>query len=177
MPGVFGSHSFPFKYVTEVAAAIGTHNLGPFHTKGSVGMANNGTRNFIVERWPAAAAFKLVRRAVQRCIAPATNKHTRRLMGIIFAGKGSFRAFMHDNLFFFGCECVPVLILIFHAIGFYALPTNGPGKSYQRLTKRSSVSASRKDFRSAFSSWVSRRGSFSKVSRLKAPGMTWLGVS
>jgi hypothetical protein len=33
---------------------------------------------------------------------------------------------MDDYLLFFGCERVPVLILIFHAIGFYALPTNRP---------------------------------------------------
>ena len=58
MPGIFRRHPFSVKYVSEVPAAVGAHNFGPFHTKRDVRVPDNRTGQFIVEGWPPATAVE-----------------------------------------------------------------------------------------------------------------------
>jgi hypothetical protein len=129
MPGIFGCHPFSFKNMAEVATAMCAHDFGPFHTESVVGVTKDSAGNFIIEGRPSAAAVELVGGVVQRCVAPAANKSACRFKVIIFACKSPFRTLVDDDLLFFGCERIPVLIFIFHTKGFYALPTTGLQKS------------------------------------------------
>ncbi len=47
--GIFGSHSFTLKNMTQMPATIGTTDFYPAHPEGIVHVAGNGTRQFIVK--------------------------------------------------------------------------------------------------------------------------------
>ena len=101
MPGIFGGHSFSIKYVSEVAIAVGTNNLHPFHAERVVGMARNRPRYFIVERRPTAAAVKFVGAVIQRGITAPTNKLAFGFEIIVLARESALGAFIlhHSSLF------------------------------------------------------------------------------
>ena len=117
MPGVFGRHAFALKNVPEVATASRTKNLDAAHPQGRVFLASDGSRYFIVEGRPAAAAVEFVRRPVQQCITAAANEVALPLVVPVFTRKGPLSAFVFDNLLLFGREFVPVLLRLHGAFG------------------------------------------------------------
>ena len=58
--GIFFGKTFTIKYMPQMTTAIGTGNFYPLHPKTYIGMPNDGTRNFVIKRRPAAMAVKLV---------------------------------------------------------------------------------------------------------------------
>lgn len=106
--GIFGSHSFTLKNVTQMPATIGTTNFYPAHPKGTIHVPRNSTRQFIVKRGPAAPGIKFVTSIVQRCVATAANKNAIAFKVPIFARKCPFSAFLGNNVFFFRGKCVPI---------------------------------------------------------------------
>ena len=65
MPDIFGGEPFSFKYMAEVAIAIGTNNFGSHHTKGAVGIAFHRPWKFIIKGRPSATGVKLIGGPVQ----------------------------------------------------------------------------------------------------------------
>ncbi len=113
MAGIFLRHALAVKYVSEVTAAVGAGDLYPAHAERTIDVADNGARDFVIKRRPAAAAVELVGRIVQRRITTAAHENSIAFKVVVFTGKGPFGAFMRNNLFFFRCEDVPVRIFIF----------------------------------------------------------------
>ena len=102
MPGVFCRKPFTFKYMAQVAFAVGADNFGAFHAEGNVGLPDYGAGNFIVERGPAAAAVKFVGRLVEWGIAAAADVSAGSFVVPIFTGEGRFGAFFSNDVAFFG---------------------------------------------------------------------------
>lgn len=67
---------FPFENMAQVSAAVGTDNLGSFHTPRAVGVASHGTRDAVKVRGPAAAGLELVVGLVQRSFTASTGVDT-----------------------------------------------------------------------------------------------------
>ena len=101
MPRVFGRKSLSFKDVAEVSAAIGAHDFYPFHAKRNIGMTDDGTGYFVVERRPTAAAVKFIGRLVQWGIAAPADVCACGFVVPIFAGEGAFSAFLGNHIFLF----------------------------------------------------------------------------
>lgn len=100
MPGIFLSQTLTFENVTEVAVAIGTKNLNS-PTIG-ISLPANGSRNLIVESWPATARVELVLRAVQRGFAAATDVGARGKMLVVLTSEGVLGAFVFNHPSFIG---------------------------------------------------------------------------
>jgi hypothetical protein len=60
MPRIFGRKTLSFKNMAEMPAAIGAHDFYPFHAERNIGVADNCTGYFVVERRPTAAAVKFI---------------------------------------------------------------------------------------------------------------------
>ena len=90
---------------------MGANDFHAPHPERKVGLANDSARNFVIKGRPATAAVEFVGRSVQGRIAASTNKSTRRFVVPVFTGKGAFRAFLRDDIFFFRVEFVPLGML------------------------------------------------------------------
>lgn len=101
--------AFALEHMSEVASAVGAHDLCPLHAESAVGVSGHCTRHGIEERRPAAAGLELVLSSVDGRIAAGASVGARawRVL-VIFAGEGSFGAFLTENAELLCCMKVSV---------------------------------------------------------------------
>lgn len=108
MARVLCRQALPFKHMAEVPLAVGTNDFHALHAQRVVGMPQNGPRDFVVERRPAATAVKFIGSMVKRGLTTTAYKNTIAFVVPIFARKGPFGTLFGDHVFFFGGEAVPI---------------------------------------------------------------------
>lgn len=111
MPHVFGRKPLALKHVSKMPLASGAKYFDAAHAKGVVRLTHNGPGDLIVERRPSATAIKLVRRAIQRRVATATDIQADAFVIPILAGKSALGPFVCDHVFFFRRELIPLWIV------------------------------------------------------------------
>lgn len=77
--------------MTQVAAAVGAHNLRPDGAKASVLVPSHSAGDAVKVRRPAAARVELVRGLVERRVAPGTGVDA--LLGVVLVKFSSARSF------------------------------------------------------------------------------------
>lgn len=100
MPGVFVGKTFTFKYMAQVAFAVGADNFSTFHAEGNIGLPDYGAWNLIVERGPAATAVKFGGRSVESGIAAAADVGAGSFVVPVFTGERAFGAFFSNDVVF-----------------------------------------------------------------------------
>jgi len=98
--------------VSQMASTVRTHNLGPLHAEGAVGMSRHSAREAVEVSGPSAARFKLVICLVEWRIAPSARVNALRgRVFVVFACEGSFGAlFTEDAELFFIQNRSPLIV-------------------------------------------------------------------
>jgi hypothetical protein len=86
------------EHMSQMASAVGAHDLGPLHSKGAIGVSGHGARNGIEERRPAAARLELLLCSVNGCIAAGASVSTGAWgVLVVLARERRFGAFVTEN--------------------------------------------------------------------------------
>lgn len=93
-----GRIAFALENMSQMAAAVGAHNLGARHAKGAVCMSRHCARDRVEVGWPAAAGFELMRGLVERSSAGGARVDAGRWhVFIVGARVGGFGALFAKN--------------------------------------------------------------------------------
>ena len=98
--GIFVGQAFPFEDVAEVAAAMGTDDLGA--TPVCVRVPPNSSRIFFIEAGPAAAGVEFSLSRIKWVVAPPANKRAGRKEPVVLTAERPFRTLVDDYSFFIG---------------------------------------------------------------------------
>lgn len=98
MPRIFFGEVLACEDVPEVGAAVDALDFRSHSVW--IWLSYDGSRNFVVEAWPAAVGFKLVFRTVKFCTASLTNVGAFFPESVVFACKWHLCAFVYYDLFF-----------------------------------------------------------------------------
>lgn len=103
--------SFSLEYMPKVASAGSACYLNTGHTKRFIFMTSHGTRDGIVERWPAAAAVELGPALVQRGPASSTAVYAFFLVVVVLSRCGAFGALLTEHTELFAREDSPPFVV------------------------------------------------------------------
>ncbi len=106
MPRILQRHLLPLKDMSQMRATGIARNLGPQAIR--IHCPFHHTRNFLIKAWPATAGMKLRIRGIQWRVTPAAQVRAFDEKIIVFSSKRHFRAFIHNDAFFFGSKWVEI---------------------------------------------------------------------
>jgi hypothetical protein len=86
------------EHMSQVASAVGAHDLRPLHSKSAVGVSGHSAGNGIEESGPATARLELMLCGVNRCVAAgaAIGAGARGVL-VVLARERRFGAFVTEN--------------------------------------------------------------------------------
>ncbi len=109
MAGILLRKSFAQKNMSQVAVAVGAHNLCPAPVR--VAQSCNGPGYLVVETGPSATGIELGCGFVQRGITLFAVIDPWLVVLVVFSAKGSFGSLFQDHLLLFPGE-FPVLLSV-----------------------------------------------------------------
>jgi hypothetical protein len=97
------------EHMSQMASAVGAHDLRPLHSKSAVGMSGHSARNSIEERRPATARLELVLCRVNGCVAAGASIGAGgRGVLVILARERCFGAFVAENAELLCCPMISI---------------------------------------------------------------------